>query len=139
MNAVIERKPSPVRSKLQMNLTSGLNEDALLADRLRRSDPWDHRIQDLQALSDLGDDWDGQGALAPSAELVDSAIKLAWLLRQKGDSAPGRVAPGVNGTIILEWQENGEFREIEVIRPFYAEVMRVVPGQPAEHGVITNA
>jgi len=103
--------------------------DALLGERA--DGLWSRRVDELRAMRLLEDDWDGQAAKAPSAELVDSAVALA--LRRAGAELPSRIVPGVNGTVIFEWQAGEEYCEIEVTRPFHAECLRFLPGQPAQH------
>jgi hypothetical protein len=125
------RQPSAVA-------TSVLDARALLITAPAEPDSWGTRLSELRALRGLEDDWDGQGAKAPPVELVDSALELALLLRRRGVNAPCRVVPGVNGAVILEWQGGGAYCEIEVVRPYHAEAMRMVPGRPAEHWVFTG-
>lgn len=96
--------------------------------------PWQGAIQKIMAFRYLENDWDGFGAKVPSRELVDSAVGLAYALGEKGTDPPDRVVPGVTGTILLEWQfPDGTYGEIEIVRPFYAEVMMIQPGRPTKH------
>ena len=91
-------------------------------------------MRTIVAMQHLGDDWDGQGARAPSQEMLVSAIGLAYTLLQKGMEPPSSVVPGLEGSVIFEWQwPDGTFCEVEIVRPFYAEVMLVEPGKPAQH------
>ncbi len=95
---------------------------------------WEPAVQKIIGFQHLGDDWDGLGAKAPSRELLESAIGLAYVLSEKGTEPPSRVVPGLDGTVIFEWQfKDGTYGEIEIERPFYAEVMMIPPGQPAKH------
>ncbi len=94
---------------------------------------WERQILELSAFDVLGDDWDGQGAEAPSDALVNSAVHLAEMLRENGVDAPACVVPGVNGTVVLEWQEpGGVYFEIEVTAPGKAEAMLIRPGMLAD-------
>jgi hypothetical protein len=96
--------------------------------------PWEPAVQKIVGFQHLGDNWDGFGAKAPSRELLESAIGLAYTLYQKGVDPPQRVAPGVDGSVIFEWQDaDGTYTEVENVRPFYAEVMMIEPGKPAKH------
>lgn len=104
----------------------------------KKTEPWDQIMDDLISIRTLQGGWDGLNAKAPSAELVDSAIALARRLRQLGMEAPCRVVPGLDGTVLLEWQGNGVYMEAEVTRPYFAECMKIVPGQPAEHWEISG-
>jgi hypothetical protein len=96
--------------------------------------PWEPAVQKIVEFQHLGDDWDGFGAKAPSSELLESAIGLAYTFSQKGVGPPQRVAPGVDGSVIFEWQHpDGTYTDVEIVRPFYAEVMMIEPGKPAKH------
>ena len=96
--------------------------------------PWEPAVQKIVEFQYLGDDWDGFGAKAPSRDLLASAVGLAYLFSEKGVDPPHRVAPGVDGSVIFEWQDpDGTYTEVEVVRPLYAEGTRIEPGQPAKH------
>ncbi|HEV3260776.1 MAG TPA: hypothetical protein VG013_28235 [Gemmataceae bacterium] len=96
--------------------------------------PWEPAVQKIVAFQHLGDDWDGFGALAPSRELLESAIGLAHLFYEKGVDPPHCVVPGLDGSVNLEWQDpDGTIAEVEIDRPLHAEVMVIEPGQPARH------
>ena len=98
------------------------------------SENWQRRIENLEAFRTYQDDWDGQGAEAPTAELVQSAIHLASILRQAKIDAPSCVVPGVNGTVVFEWQsEDGAYLEIEITEPYRADACLILPGGPTEH------
>ena len=93
--------------------------------------PWKLAVQKISEFQHLGDDWDGLGAKAPSRELLASAIGLAYVLHEKGVDPPHRVAPGLDGSVNLEWQDpDGTIAEMEIDRPFHAEVMVIEPGWP---------
>ena len=94
----------------------------------------DTRFDRIAQFQNLGDDWDGCGAKAPSYELLVSAVGLACVFRDQGVPAPSRVVPGLNATVLVEWQfQDGGYAEVEVTRPFFAEVMLIEPGEPAVH------
>jgi hypothetical protein len=100
---------------------------------------WKETVNKLSTFRNLEEDWDGQGANAPSGELVDSACALAALFQERGLDPPTAVAPGPGGTVLFVWQEkNGTYCEVEVERPFHAEVMLIEPGQPARHWVLPD-
>jgi hypothetical protein len=96
--------------------------------------PWEPAVQKMVAFQHLGDDWDGQGARAPSYDMLASAIGLAYTLYQQGVDPPNCVIPGVDGTVTFEWHDrDGTYTEVEIVRPLYAEVMMIEPGKPAQH------
>ena len=104
------------------------------APAIDRARSWDKRIDQLLAIRQLEDDWDGQGTPAPAVEVVDSALVLALLLRRDGIEAPTGVVQGVNGDVLFDWQSpGGKYVEVEVNGPYTADVFIQVPGQPMKH------
>lgn len=98
------------------------------------ADGWKRCIDKLLELRLYEDDWDGQGAEAPSVGAVDSAIILAVLLREKDIEPPCRTVAIVDGSVVLEWQwPDVTTLEIEVAEPYLADVFLLAPGLPAEH------
>lgn len=96
--------------------------------------PWQPTVKKIVEFQHLGDDWDGQGAQAPSFDLVASAVGLAYLLHQQGVDPPNCVVPGVEGAVVFEWHfPDGTYSEIEIDQPLHAEVMLIEPGKPAQH------
>jgi hypothetical protein len=119
-----------------------LEANALPQRRLEPSDlnpvedagPWESAVRKIVEFQQLGDDWDGLGALAPTRDLLASAIGLAYLLSEDGVAAPRSIVAGVDGSVTFEWQEpDGTYAEVEVLRPLYAEVMLIEPGKAAKH------
>src|SRR6185369_6855744 len=66
---------------------------------------WDATLDEMAGFQNLGDNWDGQGAKVPTQELLASAIGLGRLISARGIPPPQRVVPGIEGSIIMEWQE----------------------------------
>jgi hypothetical protein len=135
--ALLERNGASAKTRAPQAPTSGLEPDALLRGRGDKPESWSERLDDLLDIRCLEDDWDGLGARAPSLALVDSAIQLAQELRQLGCISPSRIVPGVNGTVLFEWQADGVYWEIEVLRPYYAEAVKMTTGEPPEHWIFT--
>lgn len=79
------------------------------------------RLEELQAIQTLEDDWDGEGSAAPDAALTNGAISLLRSLQDRGEQPPDRIVAGVNGTIYFEWRTPSGYREIEVESPTSAE------------------
>ncbi|MBI1915214.1 MAG: hypothetical protein HYS12_10820 [Planctomycetes bacterium] len=104
------------------------------ADDVGDAGPWEPAVRVLVEFQHLGDDWDGQGARPPSRELLASAIGLAYTLHEQGVDPPSRVVPGLEGSVIFEWQDpDGTYTEVEIDRPLHAEVMLMEPGQAVKH------
>lgn len=95
---------------------------------------WEPWIKTLHGFGELADDWDGQGASAPTAELLQSALTLAHKLSEQGVEAPSCVVVGVNGTVIFEWQgDQGAYAELEVTGPYQADGYWMKPGHETIH------
>lgn len=118
-------------------LTVGLElpvHEATDGGRFDQARHWDERIDQLLAIRQLEDDWDGQGTPAPRVEVVDSALVLALLLRREGVEVPTGVVQGVNGDVLFDWQSpDGKYVEVEVNGPYSADVFIRPPGQPMRH------
>jgi hypothetical protein len=92
--------------------------------------PWEPTVQKIVQFQHLGDNWDGLGAVAPSRELLESAIGLAYLFSERGVNPPHSVVPGLDGSVNFEWQDDdGMIAEVEIDRPLHAQVMLVEPGK----------
>ncbi len=97
---------------------------------------WEELIANLLDLRSLEDDWDGQGAKAPPQDLVDSAIKLACLLRDNRVIPAHYAIASVNGTVHLEWVKAHRSLDVEIIAPGLAEVCPVdLHADPVAFGV----
>ncbi len=94
---------------------------------------WSTTIDSLLDIRDLPSDWDGNGAVAPPKDVVDSALHLAIHLKDRGMREPNGVVPGVNGTVIFDWQGTDKsYLEIEVSEPFHAEAIFIAPGRETQ-------
>jgi hypothetical protein len=85
---------------------------------------WRVVIDDLLAARSLRDDWDGQGAKAPTIDVVDTSLQLAIKLRQLGTSPPDDFGAGINGTITFAWRSREWSVEVEVFSPVRIEGFR---------------
>jgi hypothetical protein len=102
--------------------------------------PWEAAVQEVLSFDQLKDDWDGYGAEKPSPQVIESAIGLADCFIADGVEPPHRVAPGVAGSVIFEWQQtDGTYVTVEVDAPLHAEVMVVQPGKPTQQWTLPSA
>jgi hypothetical protein len=109
----------------------GVNKDQKVVPE---AGPWEPAVREMVAFQHLGDNWDGQGAQAPSDEVLGSAIGLAYFFYEQGVEPPSRVVPGPQSSVIFEWQDpDGTYTEVEVVNWLFAEVMRLELGKPAQH------
>jgi len=103
-------------------------------ERAAQAAGWKKCIDALLDVRVLEDDWDGQGAPAPPPEVVDSAIVLAVLLRQRHVAPPNVTVQGVNRDVLFHWQwVDGTFFEIEVIEPGLADAYLMPSGGKTQH------
>lgn len=80
------------------------------------------------------DGWDGQGAPAIPAEVIESAQILAHVLEARGIAAPGWTVPTYESSVAFEWDDSdGTTIEIEVNAP---ECLTVTKSGPT-HGYET--
>jgi hypothetical protein len=119
------------------NGTAGASGEESPKEGAENAGIWEPTVQQIMRFRELRNDWDGFGAEAPSPDLLASAIGLAYCFWEKGVDPPHRVAPGVSGSVILEWQEpDGGYAEVEIDGPLHAEVMAIEPGKPAKQWTI---
>ncbi len=106
---------------------------AAVGESLRNANDsiWSDRIDDLLGIRQMEDDWDGQGAPAPTSEVVDSALVLALLLKKEGIAPPKLVTQGPSGGVHFDWLPGGgKYIELRVLRPYQAEMIVHIPGLP---------
>lgn len=89
---------------------------------------WHTRLRDLDDVALLKADWDGDGAEVPSRALLKSARALLMHLRTQNELPPTRIVPTLDGTILIEWQDQQEYRECEVSSPSLIEWFVQYPG-----------
>jgi len=75
--------------------------------------------EQLQAMRQLGEDWDGYGAAAPQAAAIDLAQEFTALLEtmlRKSPSQSGvlHVSPTRVGGILIEWEDGARQHEIDL-------------------------
>ena len=71
--------------------------------------------KEIQAFTDLENDWDGLGAMAPDPEIILLTLKLITFL--SGAIPFTRAVPTPTGGILVEWQlSSGEYLEAEVLK-----------------------
>jgi hypothetical protein len=100
----------------------------------REDEQWRKLERVVREMRHLGDDWDGEGADAPRASVVDSVLHLVSQLRERGMAAPSRAVVSPNGAIVLEWQgPGGVYVEAQISVPYRVEWMRKRADRPAEH------
>lgn len=95
---------------------------------------WRNSIDCLLRLRNIGDDWDGEGSIAPFPEIIDSAIKLIQAddLVRKTLPPPDRITPRRDGQVGLEWFIGQMYLSVRIFAPGAARCMCRAPGQKDE-------
>ena len=102
---------------------------------LRTIDEWPRQLSRIAKLKLLKDNWDGEGAIAPSRELLQSLAHLLRIHQENGYPAPSRIVPTVDGIIAIEWQMPPRFASLEIARPYEGEWLIEQPGYRPEFRV----
>ena len=73
----------------------------------------------LEAMRRLGENWDGYGAAAPQANLIDLAQEFTSLIEamlKKSPAEPGalHVSPTRVGGILIDWEDRSMQHEVEL-------------------------
>src|SRR4051794_5430528 len=97
-------------------------------EAMEAKDGWPKQEQRIAELRRLEDNWDGEGAVAPSAELIESVAGLPRQHKNDGRAAPSGIVPTVDGTLFLEWQAPPIFASLEVRQPYEGEWLIERPG-----------
>lgn len=71
-------------------------------------------VRAIEAYGSLKDNWDEDGALAPSQETINKSIDLANALSSSGQDI-ANFGPGPSGEIMIEIRNADESRSIEII------------------------
>lgn len=125
-----------VRESVDIPRAEGTARRDTAADHL----VWVERIDQLLAIRQLEDDWDGQGTAAPATAVVDSALILALLLRQDGIAGPNLVTQGLGGEVHFDWLTgDGKYIELQVTAPQTAFIYVHSPGHPVQQFALDGA
>lgn len=107
----------------------GINNTFLVLIQPSKTEGWRESIDTIEQMEWIGDEWDGEGSYGPSSQIIATAIRLANHLLEKKGTPPSRVAPGVSGTIVMEWQYSGQLWQLEINGPTTVEFYHFTPGR----------
>jgi hypothetical protein len=138
---LLEPQPSPVCARVEpLSVTAGRPGNAFMTGTARpRNDLWKRAFEQLRSLSALQDDWDGLGAKAPSPALLATAGQFMEWYRASDYDPPSRVVAGTDGAVIVEWQGDGLYADLEITKPYYAECMLKMNGRGTQHWTLDYA
>src|SRR5437588_12870474 len=75
-------------------------------------------IEQLEAMRHLPENWDGYGAAAPQADLIDLAKEFTELidamLRKSSEPCVLHVSPTRVGGILIDWEDRAMQHEVEL-------------------------
>jgi ribosomal protein L39E len=74
---------------------------------------WREVFEKLEVYRTYQDDWDGQGTVGFTNEVIDASIRLAKRLMKS--ELPPWVVPGANGEICFEWGDRDWRRKIDIV------------------------
>jgi hypothetical protein len=98
-------------------------ETALSMRSVNSGGDWTRQMIRLSELRRLQANWDGDGARAPSRELLDSVEHLLRSYRARKTQPPSRMVATADGTIAIEWQTPPTFTSLEITRPFEGDLL----------------
>lgn len=98
---------------------------------------WEVILQHLHKMLTLRDNWDGEDAKAPARGKILSVIDLLNQIEHSNMHAPSRVVVGPEGEIVVEWQQDDNYIELEVSKPYVGEWMFENSGMAPKHYVMT--
>jgi hypothetical protein len=123
--AIIDARISLVRPLVS-------NSDPIAAvDSGNHSERWAAVIDELLRIRKFESDWDGLGAEAPNAALVDRAIQWIQTMQGWGHALPPvRAVPGPVGDIHLVWGGPAFYLTAELCESNKVAWLLQIPGQP---------
>lgn len=135
MNTVLERSALVTKNQVRpASSTTAMGRDGLGTGRIRVDSGWAKILASVEAMRTLTDDWDGDGATAPRAGVIETARELLGYLRAIPLPCPMTTGTGPTGSILLVWERSGRYFEIEIVAPGQAEWFRSEPGAPPAGG-----
>ena len=80
-------------------------------------------LEQLEAMRNVSDNWDGYGGAAPRAELIDAAIAFFRGLPGADGLSPPYVTPTRTGGVLFAWEQGPHQLEVEVISTVRGEYL----------------
>lgn len=108
-------------------------DSVLPSDCKTEDEAWKQCLDTILSIRELEADWDGQGTEAPTPEVVDSALILAVMLRERKVRPPTSTTQGVCGDVCIEWQWwDLTTLSLEVTEPYGADLFLLATGKPGQ-------
>lgn len=86
-----------------------------------------HTRDPFAVVESLKDNWDGEGALAPTQSILDTVRRV---LKSFAGIVPlPEVTANVNGTVSIEWEYGADYASVEIGASTFAFIMRARGGR----------
>lgn len=122
MNAIIEQgQYQKSFSRPEVPPSGALAENALFI--MQSDSNWMEAIDELLAIRNYEDDFDGEGSIAPPVQIVDTALTFSNQLGKNKIPSPDRVTATFNQTVVFEWNFPNFYHSLEFISPTMAEAI----------------
>jgi hypothetical protein len=100
---------------------------------VHRALAWAGSVQgDIHALGELAPNWDGYGAPAIDASVIEAAVTLVANLPRDLAARQPRVVPTANGMLQLEWHAGARSLELEFESPHSIRYLQWNPDEGVE-------
>lgn len=92
---------------------AGVESTAYVADNSSRLQ-WERCFAKLREIRSYDVDWNDEGGMPPTLQVVSQAISIAKNLRINREPAPSRCHATDEGNIIMSWEDTNEYFELEI-------------------------
>ena len=89
---------------------------------------WDRCFESISAIRKYTFDWNDEGADPPKTEVISLALKLAKTLRSMSEPAPTRCFATDEGSIIIAWDDESAYFEVEIDEYLRCVARQLLPG-----------
>ena len=115
MSTVLEPRNSALmgRERYKESNRAGIESTAYVVDPGDRSQ-WERCFAKLREIKSYDVDWNDEGGLPPTLQVVSQAVRISKILRANREPAPTRCHATDEGNIILSWEDANEYFELEI-------------------------
>lgn len=96
-------------------------------------DNWASTERLLVDVSQLDDNWDGEGADAPNFEIIETAYKLLTLMQSQNHPTPTQISATLLGGIVVYWRVDDVYIEAEINESNLVEWMQTEPNEQPKY------
>lgn len=122
--------PAVAISRAESSYPTVVPSAVAISPTINTARAWSERGRELLTIGNFGDNWDGLGAEAPAARVVNRADFFFRLLRTSlPDNPPMRVLMSPDSAIAFEWANGNNLVQAEVTDSDEVEWMFATPGK----------